>query len=1398
MDENKLPLPGTEFAADSSTSAPKDAVEKKAAGAPDSSTTLSQAATESAEQSSGKKPTFAPPQEGKMDYSNVANPPAESSSLTPQQAIPSFRPGNIFDLVNQANQSQSQLQQAPEAMQPFPVGQEAQTENVIPRAQVEGPSGNWNSPNFLNPLAALAESKVAAGNNDEKLGFQKLYDAQAAVDLLTPENVRIILNDLEKIKQDLPKEMDSMKRAQMQERVNLGTQILDSRWETPLRLALLSLKIGSQFGQPPAEAFRLLQQATMIRPELKDDPDVQKAIENVSTNYGPMAQAVKQSLQQAIGYGVQAAGQRPQERSAFQTDRELAQRLASQGEKALQASADPSVHAREASVLMRTKGVLSDEAKKEHSKAIELAKDVIHSDGKSYNLVLADVTQTKKDIAGKQVSLANKQTELDEAKKKSKELAAKCFALQKVRDEELAKAGGKNYLEAGWTMLTRTVKNCNGETAKEDKAMADAMAEMTAQGKKVAKLEAERKTIVAEIKTTEGSLKDKQIRLAEIGKPVTEKHIAYAKILMQDADLRSLEMEKASKAGNADESNKHQAAVLENILAASKQLSRAEKISPDLAKDGELKSLKDKYSMITSSVSDKMTSLPPAVAQDVDDRFLNVVNHYNLIRSPEMLQLAKARVMSQEQGDFIKELQVLQAKHPELKENPKLIAAMRLIGKGEQVTEESLAQQATMESKTFSIGSSLQKGSESLSKFEVLMANKQYKDAEEALKEGIKGFKPILEEGHRKLQETEEAIKSCSSLEELAALNAQKQTQEQGIAQVEAALLTDIGRLYLTPEKRQEKDQVIEGPGYKPEQAIQALNLAKASIPGIDKNTMFQDQLKLAQDLQKGIKDMELQAREQAEEGKVAGIDLATTLAAWGGAAGGAALATAGLVGAGVMVVGAPVTVPVGLAILGASVVGGAVIGGLTKWGAANLVDAKDKDAVSNLSKGAFIGGTTGIGGGGLKVGGMVLAEGLAVGGNTIYRGIKIADVANKVSKTAPLTERAIRATSTATRLESAAGNAAQEVQLGQQILLEKFNEGKITQSAYLAASQSLSTGSLAAGETAGVLQWVGIPMKEEFFQLTAAGMKLKAAAGAGGTKAVDYGYEALKLGLPKATMNPCHKLNVFGHTMNGAKIAGNWVSNQGKLAAYATPYVATRAGVAGLAIASGSSAYHGGIYGSKVAGGEINEATGETWNAGDAISMTALNTARDTSIGLAGMGLLYGVSRAPLQTVDAMTTGGLGGMALGLAGKVGNGALNKMGAKVGNIGPVAAAKTFFTDTLRHDNRGVIAPFARNVLPLSSSSGFGYAMAADSSSVTNNRLAKLNRDLENQEIQVAEAEAGSTASQQSEAPPQPKATAKVVETETQVAPPSNETASAETNAPNTASTDDQPQPITDS
>ncbi len=1355
MDDDKLNKPASEFAPgapESATNAPSE--KAAAAGKQDSSGALSQAATESAEAEKGKVWTGGKPGVAQMDTS-------------------AQRPSSIFDLVNQARQAP-----APEVA---PI-QTTENFNRPQSAGVRGPSGNWNDSNFLSPLPMLDASMNQA---TEQQAFQQLANAQAAVDLLTPNNVRLIVNDLEKLQRALPMEMESTKRAAMQERIATGTRILDSRWECPLRLAFGMLKIASADGQqPPVDAFRLLQEAARINPALKDDPDVKATIDKCASLYGNMAQAVKQSMEQAVVAGAQVPVQ--QERSAFQNDPQLAQRLAEQGRQAQLDSPDPYVHARESEVLMKTQGVLSQEAKREHNLAIDSAKKVKNSKGESYNLVLGEITKTRSVISEKQAALAKLQEQIAEAKKASKSIASEVMVAEASRAAEEQKTRSANLWEAGTTIFSRTLKSVTGDAEKEDNAHNAKVAEMVKRGNALRDLETKRKALEGEIKSSQDTLKTQQTKLAEVGKPIAEKHIGYAKALIQDAEACTSQAAKALAENNTDELQKSQAKQLTDLVEAAKQLNRAEKITPDLANSEELKQLKQSHSIVSSSIGENIKDLTPAQQQDLDDRFLTVVNVYNQQRTDQLqAAIAGGAKPTEAQTALVKELADLAGFVPELQKDAKLRAAVGQILRGERITEESLTETAKIESKSLKLKENVFLGEQAMQQFQGLFLNKQYKDAAESLKTAMENQKPHVKQLRDELGQITEALGSCTTLEQMALLKQGKQAQEDLIAKEESKVLNSIALLYLTeklPVQKEDGSTVeVQGPGFKPEQAIQALNQAKVDFPGIERNPLFEKQMQMAHELEKDVKAMEIKAREDSEKSKEAGIDFATTLTSWGGAAAGGALATAGLVGAGVMVAGAPVTVPIALTILGASALVGAATGGLTKWGLANAFDAKDKDLGNNFSKGAWIGGTTGLGGGGLKVGGMVLAEGLvlAKGGTTLYQGVKYADVMSKVSKVAPMNN------TVAAILKGANGNVAREVKLGEEILEAQLKKGKITQETFDTAKSWLSGAGTVKGtpvNTAEILQSVGVNMGDDV--LTAAGLRMQAAGEMGGTRAIDAGWEALKAGLPQAN-NPAYQWwHVPGNVMNLGRSGVNSVKNLGTLAAYSAPYTMARTAVAGTALAAGTGTYNAYKYGSKVADGEMTT--------GEAMTATLGNTVVDTGIGLASMGALRAFSGNPALIAD-MKTMGMASVGTGVLNWMTRGALGKMGSKVSGSG--------WAQALSHDNAGIVAPFLRNAVPLGANPFKQVIFASEKSENESLQVAGTRGELRNYEREVA---SKGTAEGQAEKPTekaegdsQKQDVAQQAPAPQQAMQPSPVVANAEENS-ETPSADGPPQPITDS
>lgn len=1277
-------------------------------------------------------------------------------------SVANARPSSIFDLVNQGNQGR------PSDAAPMQV-----TDSTVSRkGAAQGPSGNWNSTNFLNPIPSLDQAIAASHQNNEQLAFSQLVNAQSAVDLITPENARIIVTDLENLKRQLPLETDAAKREQMQQRVAMGTRLLDSRWECPLRLAFGMIKLASVDGQPPAEAFRLLQEAAKVNPELKNNPDVKATLERYAGLYGNMGQAVKQSLEQAIAMGAETGG--IQLLSAFQKDPKLAENLAKQGQKAQLDSTDPFVHARNAEHLMKSRGVLSQEARQEHSRSIELAKKVKNAKGESFNSLMADISKTKKVISEKEAVLAALKQQIEQAKKESKAVIAEAMAIENERAAEDKKSHSANMLEAGWTNLNRTFRSVTGEQEKLDNAHDAKVAEVVKKGNALRDLETQRKKLEAEIKSSQDSLKDKQAKLTEVGKPITEKHVGYAKALLQDADACTDRAAKAAAEQNKEEFDKSQALQMEDIVQAAQQLSRAEKISPQLANDEELKALKSKYSLVTTSIGEKIKDITPEQKQELDDRFLRAVNTYNQHR-PDQLQDAMSKdgaKLTEFQAQMINELLSYKSYFPELEADAKLRAAMNLIGKGEPISEEALNQEATVESKSLKLGESAMTGSRAMQQFEALMAKNQFKDAEEALKIGLENLQPVYKSLKEKLAESEQAVASCTTLEQLGELRQQKQMQEMAVAACEEKVLSSIGSLYLTPEKQQVKQQdgsvaEVVGPGYKPEQAMKALNEARAGYPGIEKNPLFQKQMEMAQGLQKEIKQMEIKAAEDSEKLKEAGMDMTASLLSWGGAA------IAGTVATGLIIGSAPVTVPAALAVLGITTLTGALVGGGSKVLMANyVVDAKDKDFGRNMSSGALVGSTSGLGGGGLKLGGMALAQ-----------TVKFGSVADKVSKFAPL-EQSVGAI-----LKGANGNVAKEVQLGEQILEAQLKQGKITEETFNLAKSWLSAKGVngATTNTAEILQTVGVSMDE--LTLTAAGLKMEAAAGAGGARAIDAGWEALKAGLPQAS-NPVYpKWNVVGHAMNFGRNRINDVSNVGKLVSYATPYTAQRAFYAATPLAAASGTYNAVKYGSKVGSGEINKETGEQWTTGDAFNAALTNTAIDTSLSVGAIGALRLASGNPAVIAD-MKTMGLASATTWVANKLSRGGLNNMAAKMANAGPMTA--------LKYDNVGIAAPFFRNVVPISAGSMNRAVFASGQSDKDSRILARAQSDLKNYEVEVAEAPRPETAEQAAQK--QEIADAPQTEGTPEVVPQSNEVAKLENkNQPDSAAnTDGPPQPIQES
>ncbi len=1383
QDDKQQPIPATEFGSEAPGS---DKVQKTQATGKGSSDALSQAATESAEVAKGKKvqPVFKAgvPQ---MDNSQAPAPSPEPI-VQPHEApkpAATTRPSSIYDLINQARQAPTP-ETAPMQSDAYSIGQ---SNDQVSRTQdTQGPSGNWNSAKFINPLPLLNAADEAHNKNDLDSAFKTLAKAQDAVDLLTPDNLRVIVNDLKRLKIDLAQETDSTKSDQIKRRIVEGTQILDRLWECPLRLAFAMFSHASANDQARTEAYRLLRDAVRMLPKLKDDPDVKKTIEYTSSLYGNMAPAVKQAMEQAVATGAQLGQQNPLPRSEFQDDPQLVERLAEQGRQARLDSPDPYVHAREAAVLMKSKGVLSQEARDEHDKSIELAKKIENAKKESFNSVLGEIGQIKKDIYGKQAELAKLQDQINVLKKESKSITTEVVAINAARSEEDKKSHSANMLDAGWSLFNRQLKEWNGDAAKEENVYQGKMAELTKRGNELRKLEAQRKALEGEIKSSEGSLKDKQTKLAEIGKPIADKHVSYAKALLTDADVRVDNAIKAKAEGKDEECKNNLAQQMTDIVNASLQLNRAEKITPELANNEELKELKKKHNFVTTSIGENIKDITPELKQDLDDRFLTLVNVYNKQRTDELptaiaaeikqiqdlqkeLQAAiaaganvKAIENLQKElqaaiaaGTNVKAIQGLQTElnglksyYPELKDDPKLRAALSLIGRGAPITDEALAETATIQSKALKLGENLQTGVGAMQAFEESMSKRQYKDAEEVLKIGMENLKPIAKEQHDQLQAVTQAFNNCRDLDEMVGLRQQKEALEQGIAGTEAKILDSIGSLYLTPEQYnvKQKDGTVKqeiGPGLKPEQALQALKQAKEAFPGIEKNPLYDEQLKTAQGLLKGVKEMEIKARDDADKAKEAGIDLATTLTSWGAAAGAGALATGGLIAAGVMVAGAPVTVPAALAIVGITTVVGAVTGGLTKWGLSNALDAKDKDFGRNMSEGALNGATSGLGGGGLKVGGMVLAQGFR-GAGIAYEGIKYADVYAKVSKVAPLNQ------SVATILQGAKGNVAKEVQLGEQILEGHLKAGKITEQTYNTAKSWLSGQGMVKGvkvNTAEILQASGITMSEE--AATAAGLKMAAAAGANGTGAINAGYQALKVGMPEANLPTYAWYNLIGKGANMGRGLAHNVGNFGQQIAYATPYNLTRTAFASVPLATATGIYNANKYGSKVAAGEINEATGEKWNYGDGLMAAYSNTAIDTTIGLASMGALRNLGLA----ADVKTGGAVSATKGGawLVNKFTGGSLGKVGDKLAGTAPVAAMRNL-AQGLGHDNAGAVAPFLRNAIPLGIST-IRPVMANNSELESDNQyLANRKGDLTNFEIEQAPEESAAKTEIAQEAP----------------------------------------------
>lgn len=1311
MDETKQPAPATEFGAEAPGT---QNVEKTSTTGKSSSDTLSRLATESEEAAKGKK---AP--EGSA--------PSPEPIAAPEARQANTRPGDIFDLSKQ-------LQQAP--------APEARTESTVSRpitaAEAQGPSGNWNSANFVNPLKALDEFWAAKKQNDDNLAFQKLLAAQAAFDLITPEYARIIVNDLKNIERDLPKELDTKKQIQMTERVAAGLQILNCRWECPVRLADAILKRELNNPQAQTEAFRLLYEAAKINPQLKNDPETAKTIEGCSSLYGDMAQSVKQAMEQAIISGTQASGQTAQERSAFQDNPQLVETLVAKGQKAQLESPDPYVHAREAEEQMKLRGVLSQEARQAHNRAIEAAKKIEHAKKESFNSVLGEIGQIKKDITGKQLALAKLQEQITAKNKESKTIAEAASALSAVRSEEERKAHSADMSESIGTMFNRAVKSITGEAEKENKAFEAKAEELAKTGGELQKLLAQKKALEADLKSSEGLLKDKQGRLAEIGKSIADKHVSYAKALLVDSDARLEDLVKAKAEGNEEQFNTSQALRLTDIITASQQLNRAEKISPELAKDEELKALKKQYGFVSTSIGENITNITPELQQELDDRFLAAVNRYNY-QLPEGLNkaIAGGLEITKFQTELANELNGLKSYYPELEGDQKLRAALGLIGRGERITDEALAETATIQSKALKLGENLQTGVEAMQAFGPLMAQKQYKTAEEALKIGMENLKSVAKEQHDQLNEATQAFENCKDLNQMVGLRQQKEALENAVAVTEAKILDSIGKLYLTsdqvPEKQAEGAAKQEpGPGYKPEQALQVLNQAKEAFPGIEKNPLFQEHMKTAQGLQKDIKNMEIKARDDADKAKEAGIDLATTLTSWGAAAAAGVGAGALVVATGLMVAGAPVTVPAALAIVGITAAAGAVVGGVTKWGLSNAFDAKDKDLVRNFTKGAWIGGTSGLGGGGLKVGGMVLAEGLMLtkAGVNIYQGAKFADVYGKVASMAPLSKPV------ANILQGAKGNLAKEIQLGEEILEGHLKAGKITEQTYNAAKAALSSPVAPKGSSLHVynaLKDAGITMSED--ALTTAGLTMSAASGVNGTKAIDAGWKALRAGMPEANL-PSHAwYNVIGHGANFGKGMAHNIGNISKQVAFAAPYTVARVGLAGAALGTSTGTYNAHNYYSRFADGEINPETHDKWTAQEAAWKATEDTVVQTGIGLGTMGALNVVAKNPALIIEFKTQG-----AASAVTAVGNfftkGAVSRAAAKFGKLAPIASTRSVI-EGLSH-NDGIIAPFARNVVPLGAGAGRRLQVAQEESIDDSTYIANRQSSLENTEIQVAE------------------------------------------------------------
>lgn len=1285
--------------------------------APSPSEALSQHATASAEAAKGKKP-------------------AQGEVVSQKDAsVTDTRPGSVFDLVKETPKPPS----------------------------VESSRSNSTRPNFQNLLDNLEAAKAASQENNDQLAFAKLYEAQKQLDLVTPEDVRNIRNDLDKLERAMPLETDSGKLQEMKQRVIMGTRILESLWECPLRLALGTVKVGVGDDQALTEACKLLQQAAKANKQLVENSELKQAVEQTiekySDLYGGMKQPVQGALKQALAMGAESGG--IQMLSAFQKDPQLVERLFQQGRKAQLDSPDPYVHAREAQQLMKSKGVLSLEARQEHDRSIELAKKVKNTDGKSFNLLMVDIAKTKYDITSKETALAALKEQIAKAKRESKAMAAEIMVTENERAAEDKKSQSKNMLEAGWTNFNRTLRAVTGDQEKLDNAHNAKVAEMVKKGNELRALETQRKALEGEIKASQDSLKGKQTKLADIGKPIADKHVGYAKALLKDADACTVSADKAHAENNKDEFDKSQALQIEDIVAAAQQLNRAEKISPQLANDEELKTLKRNFSLVTTSIGENIKGITPNKQQELDDRFLRVVNLYNQHRDDKLHEAMKQpnAKLTEFQTVLMKELMSYRNDHAELAVDPKLLAAMRLIGKGEEITDEALSQESTVVFKSLKVLEGANTGALAMQQFEALMAAKQYKDAEEVLKVGLENLKPVHQSLKDKLAESETAFASCASVEQLDQLRKGKQAQETAVSECESTILNSIGSLYLTPDRVKQKDgSEVAGPGYKPEQAIKALNEAKTAFPGIEKNDLFQKQMEMAQDLQKGIKEMEIKAAEDAEKFKEAGIDLTTAAVSTAGAA---------LVGAGatVLLIGsAPVTLPLAAAVVGITAVGGAVFGAVTKVGLANALDAKNKnDVAGNLSSGAVNGFTSGLGTGGLKMAGMAVTQ-----------SVKFASVADKVSKFAPLEQTA------ANILKGANGNVAKEVQLGEQILEAQLKRGKITEQTFNTAKSWLSAKGVngAPTNTADILQTAGVSLDE--MTLTAAGLKMEAAAGANGARAIDAGWEALKAGLPQANNSAYAWYNVPGKMWNVGKTN---VSNLNTLASYAAPYVAKRTALAALPLAAASGTYNTAKYGSKVASGEINQETGEQWTTGDALNATLTNTAIDTGISLGTIGALRLAAGNPAAVMD-MKTMGAASFTSWVANKATRGGLSNMTAKMSNAGPMMAIK--------YENAGIVAPFLRNVIPISAPSMKLVVATANTSDKTSRELASSQSGLTNFEMEVAEAPQQEIAEQpapQTEGAPKPEAIEQ-----------NNEVASAETsNQPNSATNSEgPPAPITDS